>query len=428
MKRLILLLFLLAMSVFSGFAQKPRLYKMSPMLRQLVVGKNVPQVCAFVRVKGDAEPIFSRHGCRELARKGDIYIVSIPTDKLSALSQERAVSRIEARRGNEIHMDSMAIHLNATPIYEGTNLPSAFTGKGVVVGVMDIGFDLTHPNFYDASGTKYRISRLWDHITKDTIGSAFYVGRDYTTEAELLELGCCYDGKQETHGTHTLGIAAGSGYNSKYRGMAWESDICLVANATSNDIALIDSADYHKYTFATDALGFKYIFDYAEQTNQPCVISFSEGSQQDFYGYDVLYYEMLDALVGPGHILVASAGNDGHRLTYIYKERGREKVGTFMQTTKDRLALTAKSDAPFTLRTTIYGEERAVIDIPTSRVVALEDSCLIDTIPACGNDYFFTVTAYPSCYIPSETCFDIEVSMLGRPGYDTPLSFEFVGE
>ncbi|MBR5689743.1 MAG: S8 family serine peptidase [Prevotella sp.] len=428
MKRPIFLFFLLVMSVFSGFAQKPRLYKMSPMLRQLVVGKNVPQVCAFVRVKGDAEPIFSRHGCRELARKGDIYIVSIPTDKLSSLSQERAVSRIEARRGNEIHMDSMAIHLNATPIYEGTNLPSAFTGKGVVVGVMDIGFDLTHPNFYDASGTKYRISRLWDHITKDTIGSQFYVGRDYTTEAELLELGCCYDGKQETHGTHTLGIAAGSGYNSKYRGMAWESDICLVANATSNDIALIDSADYHKYTFATDALGFKYIFDYAEQTNQPCVISFSEGSQQDFYGYDVLYYEMLDALVGPGRILVASAGNDGRKLNYLYKERGRERVGTFMSNTAKILALTAKSDAPFTLRTTIYGEETKVIDIPTSRVVALEDSCLIDTIPACGNDYFFTVTAYPSCYIPSETCFDIEIRMNGRSGYDTPLSFEFIGE
>lgn len=428
MKRLLLPFFLLAMSVSSGFAQKPRLHKMSPMLRQLVVEKKVPQVCAFVRIKGDAEPIFRQHGCRELARKGDIYIASIPVNQLAALSQERNVSRIEARRSNEIHMDSMAIHLNAIPAYEGTNLPSAFTGKGVVMGVMDIGFDLTHPNFYDATGTNYRIRRLWDQITNDTIGSPLYVGRDYTTEAELLALGCCYDGKMQTHGTHTLGIAAGSGYNSKYRGMAWESDICIVANATTNDIELIDSADFHKYTYATDALGFKYIFDYAEQMNQPCVISFSEGSQQDFHGYDVLYYEMLGKLVGPGRILVASAGNDGHRLTYIYKERGREKVGTFMQTTKNSLALTAKSDAPFTLRTTIYGEETEMIDIPTSRVVALEDSCLIDTIPACGKDYFFTITAYPSCYIPSETCFDIQIQMDGRPGYDTPLSFELIGE
>ena len=91
-------------------------------------------------------------------------------------------------------------------------------------------------------------------------------------------------------------------------------------------------ADVYKYTYATDALGFKYIFDYAEQTNQPCVISFSEGSQQDFYGYDVLYYEMLGELVGPGRILVASAGNEGRKLSYLRKERGREKAGTLCGT------------------------------------------------------------------------------------------------
>ena len=40
---------------------------------------------------------------------------------------------------------------------------------------------------------------------------------------------------------------------------------------------LIDPKDYYKYTYATDALGFKYIFDYAERMHQPCVINFSEG-------------------------------------------------------------------------------------------------------------------------------------------------------
>ncbi|MBR1469182.1 MAG: S8 family serine peptidase [Prevotella sp.] len=427
MKRLLTSILLLAMLAIPSAAQKARLYKMSPMLRQMVAEKE-STVCAFIRVTGDADRIFRKYGCRQLARKGNIYIASIPTSQLAALSLEPFVERIEARRGSQIQMDSTALHLNAKPAYEGRQLPQAFTGKGVVVGVMDIGFDLTHPNFYDSTATNYRIRRLWDHISKDTIGSALYVGRDYTTEQELLNLGCCYDGKRETHGTHTLGIAAGSGYNSPYRGIAYESDICLVANVTSNDIELIDSADYHKYTYATDALGFKYIFDYAEQTGQPCVISFSEGSGQDFYGYDVLYYEMLDSLVGPGRILVASAGNNGARLTHIFKERGREKAGTFMSTTFDRLELTAKSDAPFTFRTTVYSAEPVVIDIPTSRVVALEDSSLVDTVSIGGKDYFFTLTAYPSCYVPSETCFDIQIRMIGRPGLDTPLSVEFVGQ
>lgn len=393
----------------------------------MVAQRETPTVCAFIRITDDAERILRQNGCQKLAQAGNIYIAAIPADRLSALSQERNVSRIEARRGTHALMDSMAIHLNALPVYAGTSLPQAYTGKDVVMGIMDIGFDLTHPNFYDAQASNYRIKRLWDQISPDTIGSSLFVGRDYSGERELLDLGCSYDGKQQTHGTHTLGIAAGSGYNSPYRGMAWESDICLVNNATTEDIALIDTADYSKYTFATDALGFKYIFDYAQSVGKPCVVSFSEGSEQDFYGYDVLYYAMLDSLLGPGRILVASAGNNGNVVNFIHKERGRERAGTFVQTSIDRMSLTAKADAPFTLRTTIYNTEPMVIEIPTNEVLAREDSCYTDSVLIDDRMYYITLTAYPSCYIPTETCYDIELRALANLGSHKPLSVEFVG-
>ncbi len=393
----------------------------------MVAQRETPTVCAFIRITDDADRILRQNGCQKLAQAGNIYIAAIPADRLGALSQERYVSRIEARRGTHALMDSMAIHLNALPVYAGTGLPQAYTGKDVVMGIMDIGFDLTHPNFYDAQATNYRIKRLWDQISPDTIGSSLFVGRDYSGERELLDLGCSYDGKQQTHGTHTLGIAAGSGYNSPYRGMAWESDICLVNNATTEDIALIDTADYSKYTFATDALGFKYIFDYAQSVGKPCVVSFSEGSEQDFYGYDVLYYAMLDSLLGPGRILVASAGNNGNVVNFIHKERGRERAGTFVQTNIDRMSLTAKADAPFTLRTTIYNTEPMIIEIPTDEVLAREDSCYTDSVLIDDRMYYITLTAYPSCYIPTETCYDIELRALANLGSHKPLSVEFLG-
>ncbi len=393
----------------------------------MVAQRETPTVCAFIRITDDADRILRQNGCQKLAQAGNIYIAAIPADRLGALSQERNVSRIEARRGTHALMDSMAIHLNALPVYAGTSLPQAYTGKDVVMGIMDIGFDLTHPNFYDAQAANYRIKRLWDQISPDTIGSSLFVGRDYSGERELLDLGCSYDGKQQTHGTHTLGIAAGSGYNSPYRGMAWESDICLVNNATTEDIALIDTADYDKYTFATDALGFKYIFDYAQSVGKPCVVSFSEGSEQDFYGYDVLYYAMLDSLLGPGRILVASAGNNGNVVNFIHKERGRERAGTFVQTNIDRMSLTAKADAPFTLRTTIYNTEPVIIEIPTDEVLAREDSCYTDSVLIDDRMYYITLTAYPSCYIPTETCYDIELRALANLGNHKPLSVEFVG-
>lgn len=393
----------------------------------MVAQRETPTVCAFIRITDDADRILRQNGCQKLAQAGNIYIAAIPADRLGALSQERNVNRIEARRGTHALMDSMAIHLNALPVYAGTSLPQAYTGKDVVMGIMDIGFDLTHPNFYDAQATNYRIKRLWDQISPDTIGSSLFVGRDYSGERELLDLGCSYDGKQQTHGTHTLGIAAGSGYNSRYRGMAWESDICLVNNATTEDIALIDTADYSKYTFATDALGFKYIFDYAQSVGKPCVVSFSEGSEQDFYGYDVLYYAMLDSLLGPGRILVASAGNNGNVVNFIHKERGRERAGTFVQTSIDRMSLTAKADAPFMLRTTIYNTEPMIIEIPTDEVLAREDSCYTDSVLIDDRMYYITLTAYPSCYIPTETCYDIELRALANLGSHKPLSVEFLG-
>ncbi len=427
MKQLVLSFFVLFLTVMAASAQRPQLHKLSPMLRQMVAQRETPTVCAFIRITDDADRILRQNGCQKLAQAGNIYIAAIPADRLGALSLERNVSRIEARRGTHALMDSMAIHLNALPVYAGTSLPQAFTGKDVVMGIMDIGFDLTHPNFYDAQASNYRIKRLWDQISPDTIGSSLFVGRDYSGERELLDLGCSYDGKQQTHGTHTLGIAAGSGYNSRYRGMAWESDICLVNNATTEDIALIDTADYDKYTFATDALGFKYIFDYAQSVGKPCVVSFSEGSEQDFYGYDVLYYAMLDSLLGPGRILVASAGNNGNVVNFIHKERGRERAGTFVQTNIDRMSLTAKADAPFMLRTTIYNTEPVIIEIPTDEVLAREDSCYTDSVLIDDRMYYITLTAYPSCYIPTETCYDIELRALANLGSHKPLSVEFVG-
>ena len=109
-----------------------------------------------------------------------------------------------------------------------------------------------------------------------------------------------------------------------YRGVAWESDICLVANAVTEDTTFIDKADYHLYTTATDALGFKYLFDYADSQHKPCVVSFSEGYTPLMDNDDRLFNLFLSRLVGPGHILVSSAGNESQCLTYFQKPLGVE--------------------------------------------------------------------------------------------------------
>ena len=113
----------------------------------------VPEVCAFVRVADSSALVLTANGCRDLASVGNIHVASIPVDRLAPLSLDHRVLRMEARPVGQLLLDTVARCVNATPIYAGINLPQAYTGRGVVVGLMDIGFDLTHPTFRHADAT-----------------------------------------------------------------------------------------------------------------------------------------------------------------------------------------------------------------------------------------------------------------------------------
>lgn len=433
MKRTLLLL-TMACAWLMTVAQRPDYGKMSSLVRQLAIDEAVSQnrakslgtsrgrqLCAFVRISGDGDDVLRQYGCTPLMSEDDIWVASIPVGRLAALSRSAQVKRIEAGRGNHVEMDTVPLILNATKAYSADGLPQAYTGKGVVVGVMDIGIDLTNPNFYDTEASEYRIKSLWDQLAAD---SNRYVGRSYEGEEALLALAHTRDGLDQTHGTHTLGIAAGGGWDpdekGKYRGMAYESDICLVANATSENAALIDSADYNKYTYATDAMGFKYIFDYAESRGLPCVVSFSEGSGQDFRGDDQLYYEMLGKMTGAGKIIVASAGNSGGVKTYFRKPSGTSTMGCFLAPSSNRVAFTLKADKPFTIILKTWGDGGVERRLPSDSILSAKDSTLNDST-ALGK---LTAVAYKSCYNGAETCFDVSVRLLP----DLPLSLMLEGE
>ena len=168
-------------------------------------------------------------------------------------------------------------------------------------------------------------------LSTDTIGSRMPVGRDYTDETSILAYAHSRDSQLTGHGTHTLGTAAGTGCGTPYKGMAYDSDICLVCNAITDNSELIAESDEAKYDGVSSLLGFKYIFDYADSVGKPCVISFSEGSHADLYGDNMLYDEVLGRMVGPGRIIVASAGNTNQNATYIRKPQGEDRAGAFLE-------------------------------------------------------------------------------------------------
>lgn len=311
------------------------------------------RTCAFIEKTDGADSVLLRNDCTILADFGDIVIADVPLSRVGNIASDSRIKRIEAEQGNVPTLDSMALHTDAVPIYEGTGLPQAYMGKDVVVGLMDVGFDTTHPTFYD-SDMNPRVKRMWDQIGSTGGGNEMYVGTEYTEEDFWLYGRSSYDSSEQYHGTHTLGIAAGNGGGTKFRGMAPESDICLVSNAVTSDEMYIEDKNLYKYTHATDALGFKYIFDYADSVGKPCVISFSEGSRQTLHDDDRLYYRVLDHLTGPGRIIVVSAGNEGFRNNYVGKPAGRTSAGTFMKIWGQQVAFSVTGEKGFALRTILY--------------------------------------------------------------------------
>lgn len=439
--------FLLALlCVLPLCAQRPQLSKMSPLVRRAALraqrspairqapspeGRR-PSVCAFVRVQGDGQKILADHGCRSLAQFGDIHIANIPLSSLASLSCEPQVVRIEAGQTCSATLDTSLVVTEASRLHQGDDLPQAFTGKGVVVGSQDIGFDLTHPTWRDVSLQHYRIKRFWDQLSNDSLsGIPMYVGRAYETESDILAYEHSRDGLTQMHGTHTLNIAAGTGCDSPYRGVAYESDLCLVSNAVNEDLVYVDSVDLEKFTSATDALGFKYIFDYAAEQGKPCVVSFSEGAFPDFFGDDKLYFEVLDQLTGPGRILVASAGNEGERLSYFRKPAGQESAGAFFIANFKSIFTKMRSADPFSVRYTFYnedGSERDSLLIDMQQVWAAPDSDYVDTLQILGEEFIIEIAAYPNCYNPEEIAYEALLTGTNSPiGYKRPISIELVG-
>lgn len=389
-------------------------------------------ICAFVRIRGNADEALAKTGCRRLASFGDIYIADIPLGSLSALSADSRVERIEAGEPCSLCLDTTSVIVDAVTAYSGAGLSQAYDGSGVVMGVMDVGFDLLHPNFLTADMSAIRISRLWDQLSRDSIGSSLYVGADYRSPAEIQTYARTRDAYIETHGTHTLGIATGTGYNTPYRGMAPGADICLVANAVSSNMALIPKRLLYKYTSATDVLGFKYIFDYAQEVGKPCVISFSEGSTESVGNDQQLFYEVLAQLVGPGRILVASAGNSGYYNTYFHKPAGKLSDGVFLQSAYKQSSLTLLSDDDFSISFETYpasADEKVEKTIKTLDILSAEDSLYTDSFEIDGGrKCIYTVQAYRSA-LPSHTlAYDVVFDKRGGIGRLTPLAFRVMGE
>lgn len=255
------------------------------------------------------------------SKTGNVVTLKIPLEEVTTDINITGVNYLEVAPRIQRHLDRAIKDLRVDSVWQGINLEQAYTGKDVLIGVTDWGFDYDHPMFMDTLLQSSRIRAAWDHFKLDgTPPTGFNYGVEYDTPTELDvansdTASTYYD--YATHGNHVAGIAGGSGAGLNYRGAAFESEFLF------NSIRLDIGA-------AIDA--FNWMKNIAEADGKRLVINMSWG----------LYYigtmdgtslisEAINTLSDQGVTFVTSGGNNGQGNFHIKKQYSSDTIRTRLQ-------------------------------------------------------------------------------------------------
>jgi minor extracellular serine protease Vpr len=249
-------------------------------------------------------------------KAGNIWTVQIPAENVKAFTQLNTIEYIELDEPISLNLDSVVRTTRADSVHGGINLAMPFTGKDVVVGVVDIGFDYTHPTLYDSLGNTYRVKRVWEQRKSGTPPTSYSYGNEIVDSLSMFAAQT--DNSTNTHGMHVVGITSGSGRksnatsNHKFQGMAFESDIVFVGITP-------DSSEWKNTGVSSIVDGINYVYQYAATVGKPAVVNLSWGPPLGPKDGTSLFSQAVDALTGAGKLFVCSAGNNGDVNLHINK-------------------------------------------------------------------------------------------------------------
>lgn len=169
-------------------------------------------------------------------------------------------------------------------IHDGTELDTPYTGAGVVVGVIDQGFQYNHIAYKDRA--------------------SYWTGLKFSTS--LPTSGDSYSTSSHSHATHVTNIAAGGVVSgSDLYGIAYGSEV-LMASSSFSDSDVLRQA--------------KAIKSYAEDAGMPWVINMSFGSQTGPHDGTTTLDQNMAALCGEGGIMVGAMGNEAGEEVHVLAE------------------------------------------------------------------------------------------------------------
>lgn len=302
----------------------PTLLK-APTAQAAAVGAASSQLSAYVTID-PARTSWQQLGVTPIAENAGTATVRLTLDTLQRLAKQQGVEYIQITSGATQMLNLARQEAGTDQIHKGTDLPQAYTGEGVVVGVVDAGFDYMHAAFRRPADGALRIKRVWEQGATTLDGASAPAKYGYGIELNTPELieKAQGDSDSNSHGTHVAAIAAGS---DAYK------DGAYVGNAPDADIVLV-ALDLNASTNADISNAVQYIFDYADEVGKPCVVNLSLGNQDGPHDGTSTFDTMTDAMQGPGRLIVGAAGNhrtDAFHIDHTFATADAAPLRTFVK-------------------------------------------------------------------------------------------------
>ena len=119
---------------------------------------------AIVRLcdEADLDRLAADYGVAFNVVTGNLATAVIPMSALVDFAEDPDVENVDAGNSVKAMTDLAREYSHVDALHVGLpDFPRSFTGKGVLIGVIDTGFDFMHPAFRDAGGNS-RIIHVWD--------------------------------------------------------------------------------------------------------------------------------------------------------------------------------------------------------------------------------------------------------------------------
>lgn len=239
---------------------------------------------------------------------GGYAIISIPEIYIDALSSLPQIEYIEKPKNLVLSLYKARAASCISPVQ---SRPLSLTGNGVLVGIVDSGIDIFHPDFQTEEGTT-RILELWDQTIPGAPDSGYPTGRIFTREEinrAIAENDPSFPSRDLSgHGTHVAGIAAGNGRASggRQKGVATESELLIVKLGNVFPEAFPRTTEL--------MLGMEYCVRKAMELNRPLALNISFGNSYGSHDGTSLLETYIDNLSNLGRTTIAiGSGNEGNK-------------------------------------------------------------------------------------------------------------------